>query len=313
MNLPLIIILSCIALILIFYVLPNFEIAVILYTKLLVRGSRKKWGRECSEVKDKEQMDMYRIGLQWGNEYSACKKEVHIVNDGLNLFGEYFDFGFNKAVLIIAGRSEGCTYSYFYAKPYRESGYNVLVIDNRCNGLSDGKYIGLGLREYKDALMWSKLLHDEFNNEKIIIHGICVGSATALYALTSENCPEYMAGMIADGMYTTFCESFKNHILQRKHPLFPVLNEVMFLIRKFSKVDAENYGPVHCIDKLTKPILFIHSTKDAFSLPQDAQKMYDMCPAEKQIAWFEKGVHSHVRYNNTEEYDRVISEFIGRI
>ena len=304
------IILAVVILLVVFVIIPALLIGPVLYIKLLVRTSKKKWGRFCSETKDKEQVQMYAAGLEWEKENHEYKQEVSICNDGFKLCGEFFNFGFEKAVIIISGRSEGCTYSYYFSKPYKELGYNVLVIDNRGHGFSDGKYLTCGLKEYTDILAWGKFLNQTYSIKSILLHGICVGAATSLYVLVSENAPEYFCGMIVEGMYTTFYDSFKNHIIEKKHSTFPALQEVFILIKLFARVDAKNNGPVYCIDKLKKPILFLHSKQDKFSLPEEAERLYELCTAPKKMVWFQKGVHSHIRINNEEEYDKAIIEFV---
>lgn len=292
------------------FLFPNLIIAVILYRLLLVRTSKKKWSRKCSKLKSKEQLEMFSRGIQWMNENKTSMTHASINNKGLNLYGEYFNFGFKKAVIIIAGRSEGCLYSCYYAKPYKACGYNILVIDNRCNGLSDGKYLSFGINEYTDILLWGKFLHEKYAINSVILHGICTGAATALNTLTSENLPLYFKGMIADGMYSTFYDVFRNHIISFKQPVFPVLQIVFFMIKHISKVDAKNNGPVYCIQNLHKPILFIHSKQDKYSLPSEIKSVYEKCHSPKNIVWFEKGEHSHIRINNEKKYDQSIIHFL---
>jgi esterase/lipase len=65
------------------------------------------------------------------------------------------------------------------------------------------------------------------------------------------------------------------------------------------------------IHKYDKPLLMLHGKSDLYSLPSEAEKLYDKCPSEhKNIVWFEGGKHSQLRYQNTELYDQSISEFI---
>ena len=110
-----------------FWISTYFIIAGVVYRILLVRTSPDKWSRECSAGEEDEQKRMYAAGNEWHDRYSDKISEVKIVSEGFNLYGEYADFGFNKAVIIIAGRTEGCKYSYYFAEPYRAAGYNVLV------------------------------------------------------------------------------------------------------------------------------------------------------------------------------------------
>ena len=48
---------------------------------------------------------MFSRGIQWMNQNKVSMTHVSINNKGLNLYGEYFNFGFKKAVIIIAGRT----------------------------------------------------------------------------------------------------------------------------------------------------------------------------------------------------------------
>lgn len=286
-------------------------IALNQYHILLERTSPDKWTRKCSFPEDEEYADMYKIAEQWRSDNYACMKEVSVSSQGFHLCGEYFDFGFQRAVIIVAGRTEGCHYSCYFAQPYKVAGYNVLVIDNRSHGNSEGRFNSLGLKEYKDILQWGELLHS-MGNEVVICHGICIGSATCLYALLDKDCPSYMKGLTADGMYTTFGDSFREHLVQDHRPVFPFMFEFFIIAKLKTHVNAKNYGPVKCIDKMTKPILFIHSKLDKFSIPEKTRKMFECCPSEnKKFEWFDKGRHSFVRYNNTEHYDKTIVDFWG--
>ena len=296
--------------ILVFFLLPTMLMSGIIYTVLLVRTKSEKWDRSCSIPDDEEYVGMFREGLAWEEKWKEHKQPVSIVSNGLKLVGEYFDFGGKRAVIIVPGRMESLLYSYYFAEPYRQEGCNVLVIDNRSHGLSEGKVSCLGFREYRDLQAWSRMLSERFGTTQVVLHGICIGASASLFALTDRNCPDCLCGMVADGMYTTFCESFKNHMLEDKHPLFPFVAEVMLYIRLISHANVVTDGPVKRIRQLQKPILFIHSRADSFSLPEKAQQLFDACPAEKRLEWFEVGAHSRVRVNNPERYDRVIREFL---
>ena len=292
-----------------FGILPTLVMSSVLYTVLFVRNKPEKWNRECSIPDDEEYKRMFDIGLSWGETYKDRITPVEIKSGKYRLYGEYFDFGFDRAVIIIPGRMEALRYSYYFAEPYREAGYNVLCIDNRSHGESDGRYASLGFKEYRDILNWAAFLHDTYGMKKVILHGICIGSSVALFALTSPDCPEYLAAMTADGMYTTFYESFKNHMKEDKHPNFPFSYGVMFLLWIVAGAHPMTDGPIKRIGKLQKPILFIHSKEDVFSLPEKAQVLYDKCQSEKRLVWFDHGAHSRVRINDPEGYDRAIIGF----
>ena len=293
--------------------LPLPILGYYLYSVLLVRTSKKKWGRECSIPDDEEYKRMFDIGIAWDQKYAEYKQPVEIVSDGFRLVGEYFDFGSDTSVIIIAGRMESLLYSYYFAEPYRKLGYNVLVIDNRAHGLSEGKYHSLGFKEYRDILRWGELLHDKFHQKSIVIHGICIGSCVGLFALTAPECPDYFKAMAAEGMYTTFHDSFVNHLIDGHHPVQPATFFVMLYIRIFGGADVVHDGPLYRIDKLKKPILFLHSREDVFSKPEEVQRVYDRCQSEKKLVWFDKGDHSRVRINAPERYDETVVDFFQHL
>lgn len=295
---------------LVFYVIPNMFVAAIVFNILLVRTNKKKWSRSCS-WDDPEQERMFAEGEQWGKDNDAYHRRVSVKNGRLNLVGEYFDFGFSKTVIIVPGRMETCVYSYYFAEPYKKLGYNVLAIDNRSHGLSDGKFNTLGMREYKDLLIWAKFLHEQCHVQKIWFHGICIGGATALNAFTSENAPDYFEGLTVDGTYLHFGDMLERRIKARNRKAHPCTEFVMFYEFLVSGKNPAKHGPIHCIDKMNKPMLFLYSREDVFS-PEDAVlKLYDKCPSSKRLVWFDKGIHSHLRINAPELYDRAIADFVS--
>lgn len=290
---------------------PVVVVPTVIYFVLLTRFSPKKWARECTIPDDEEYLGMFNEGMEWENKYSDFKSPVSISSCGFKLEGEYFDFGNKKSVIIIAGRMESLLYSYYFAEPYRSSGYNVLVIDNRAHGLSEGHINSMGYREYKDILNWSEFLHEEKGINKIILHGICIGSQTALFALTSPKCPSYLSGMVAEGMFVSFYEMFKNQLRKRNKPLFPTQQMIAVLARIIAGADIVHDGPIFRIGKLNKPILFLYSLEDAFAKPDKARELYEACSAPKKIVWFEKGEHSRIRPNDREGYDGAVVGFLN--
>jgi len=296
------------------FLLPTMILSSIIYTKLLVRTSKKKWGRECSIPDDEEYRRMFDIGIAWNDAHKDRKTDAEIKSGRFRLVGEYFDFGNDKAVIIVPGRMESLLYSYYFAEPYRRAGYNVLVIDNRSHGLSDGVINSLGYRDYKDILAWGRFLNEQRGNRSIVLPGICIGSSTGLFALTDKRCPDYMTALVAEGMYPTFGESFVNHMKLDDRPMFPFAAETQFYMWAISGANVVTDGPIRRIRKMRKPVLFLHSRLDVFSTPDKAQLLYDSCPAaKKQLVWFPKGDHSRIRINDTDGYDGAIVSFLGGI
>ena len=292
------------------YAISCFIISHFLYLGHLRRSNKNKWSRKCSQ-KEPLQMQMYNEGLAWSAANAEFKKDVHIVNEGLNLYGEYYDFGFDRCILFVCGRTEGLGYAYYFVQPYRDLGFNVLAIDARAHGESDGKYNTVGFEEHKDLLAWAKFLHEEHGVKNIVFHGICIGSSCALMALTSKDAPDYLGGLIAEGMYPNFYESFKNHMKEFLQPEYPVMPLVRMWKKHYTGHDMR-FGNIDIIDKLNKPLLMIHSKEDKYSLPSEAEKLYAKCGCEKKmLVWYPHGKHSKLRIVDPELYNKAVTDYLN--
>lgn len=300
---------------LIFMLVYTYPIAKRVYEEQLVRTTPDKWQRTCSFPDDAEQVQMWNDGIAWMERNKERITELEIENDGMHLVGQYFDFGAERCVIILPGRCESLVYSYYFAPPYEQAGFNVLVVDTRCHGLSDGKYNTIGLKESTDVLAWAKLVHEKLGNQEIYFHGICIGTSSGLFALSSKNCPDYLRGLVTEGCYVSFRETFKRHMIALNRPRFPVLQWVMWQIRRHTGTNVYKYKPIRAIKKIDPScrILFLYGEKDIFSIPPKSRKLFAACASQdKKLVWFEKGGHSHLRINNTEKYDQAIIHFFGK-
>ena len=164
-----------------FWLLFMWYVSWRVFQGTLVRTDPSVWARACSEETNEEQLAMWNEGLAWakshGTDIEATQKgemkksgrceDLMIENEGFKLYGQYFDFGCKRAVIIIPGRCESLMSSYFFAPAYEKAGFNVLVIDIRAHGMSDGKYDPVGVGEHRDTMKWGQLLHDKYGNEEI--------------------------------------------------------------------------------------------------------------------------------------------------
>ena len=290
----------------------TYPISKSVYRAQLVRTDKEKWGRVCSAPENEEQFAMWNAGIAWADQNRGHVTEVDIENDGFHLYGEYFDFGAKRCVIILPGRCESLVYSYYFAPPYKEAGFNVLVVDTRCHGKSDGVYNTIGVKESRDVIAWSKFVCERFQNEEVWYHGICIGTASGIFAITSPDCPDTVKGFVTEGCFVSFRETFKRHMMADKRPLFPVLDLVMLHINRHTGTNVYRDTPMAAIKRIKKDarVLFLYGEHDIFSIPQKSRKLFAACSADdKKLVWFGKGGHSHLRINNTEEYDDAIISF----
>lgn len=296
---------------LIFSIFFTFYVAKQVYLHTLVRRTKDEWGRVCSAPDNEEQVLMWDEGLKWGKQNKDKMIEVSIKSeDGLTLVGEFFDFRHQKTAVILSGRCECLWYGYYYALPYQEAGYNILVIDSRGHGNSEGKYSTAGILEGKDASLWMKMLNEKYHQKTFVLHCICIGGSTGLIAAKTPFGKEHVTKIVLDGGFISFKESYKRHYLAKGHALFPVYYEVWYWFKHYTGVSVKESYPLKFINEVNVPILFIYSKKDIFSLPEKGQMLIDAYKGEKVVKWFDEGNHSHVRVKNMKEYDETIINFV---
>ena len=279
-----------------------------------MRGKSGSWGREhCSEPGNEQLEEMWVKGLEWQKGEASFIKELSIKsNDGLKLVGEWFDYGFDKTVIILPGRRETLVYSYFYSNPYKDAGVNVLVVDQRAHGFSEGKYSTGGIKEAEDVSLWMKYLHDELGQKDIILHGICVGTCCSTIVATKYK-TDYLKAIILDSAFVSYKEIYKNHYVETGHKLFPVFYQIWWWFKRYTKCDINESYPEKYMPQIDLPILFIWGTKDVYCVPEKSQELYNACASKnKEIQWFEGATHSKVRLFDSDRYDSVIRDFLAR-
>jgi len=91
--------------------------------------------------------------------------------DGLKLVGRYYHVADNGPLEIQCHGYKGNAIRDFCGswKIAREEGRNVLLIDERCHGKSEGHTITFGIRERKDVLGWIRYANNRFGQIPIIL------------------------------------------------------------------------------------------------------------------------------------------------
>ena len=276
-----------------------------------LRRRKNAWGREMPADITDLQRKMYESGVEWSLENQDFKKDVHIFNNGANLYGEYYDFGKKRCAVVLSGRTESLVYGYYFAIPYAKNDCNILVLDPRSHGLSDGEFNTVGFEESKDAIAWVKYIKSTYGICSFVFHGICIGAATGMLALNSPDCPDCIDGIVTEGMFPNFRESMKNHMIEKKKPVFITIDLVDKWMIHYTG-HSMKFGPIDIIEKINTPLLMLHSKEDLYSTPEYAKKLFILSGAEnKNLVWFEHGAHSMLRITDTKLYDKAISNFLA--
>ena len=138
---------------------------------------------------DTEQYNVFRAQSEKmiRDALSVPYEDVFITSfDGLRLHAKFYAAPDPKAPVQIMFHGYKSAAERDFCGGLREGidgGFNVLLVDQRAHGESEGKYLTFGVNERFDCLSWANYAAERFGRDvKIYLYGISMGAATVLMA-----------------------------------------------------------------------------------------------------------------------------------
>lgn len=253
---------------------------------------------------------------EWCKSKNAQEFEM-TARDGARLYSFLIpaETGSNIYVLCAHGY-RGTRYGDFggQAKFYHSLGYNVILIDQRAQGKSEGKYIGFGLFESQDLIEWLKYYTEKFGDGiKFILAGISMGAATVCLAAGNEELPENVACIISDCAYTGADEELKYCLPHyARLPSEPFRTIANLLNSKTAGYSFKEASPLSAVKNAKAPILFIHGGADDFVPTKMVYELYDACNADKDLLIVENAIHAQSFFADPQKYTEKVTEFVKK-
>ena len=233
--------------------------------------------------------------------------------DGLKLHATYFPCeGSKKVVICFHGyTSEGLNDYSTLAIFYKNHGYNLLIVDERSHGKSEGKYIGFGCLDRHDAKLWTNKAIELVGEDcKILLHGDSMGGSTVLMTTGLELPPQVKAA-VSDCAFTSAWNVFSSVLKNMYHlPEFPLLQISNIMIKRRAGYRLNECDARQEVAKAKIPILFMHGDADSFVPCSMVHELYEACKTEKKLVVIEGAGHVESCYRDAELYEGSIEEFI---
>ncbi len=236
-------------------------------------------------------------------------------HDGLTLSGRYYhvaddaplDIGFHgyrsSAFTDFAGGSELSFHL----------GHNLLLIDERAHGKSQGRTITFGILERLDVLSWVEYALARFGRDtKILLYGVSMGAATVLMS-SGLNLPDNVKGIIADCPYSRPLDIILE--VGKTNPL------PQWLIKPFVIIGAKIYGGFdiremdvqQAVKDARVPILIIHGESDGFVPCTMSEPAYEANPRLVTRVTFPGADHALSYLTDTKRYWTIVTEFMEQV
>lgn len=291
----------------------EYGIASYFYNRTMIRSNAK---RENTQKMAGTDWDKYIPHIRECKEKLAqCPHEdMYIMSaDGLKLRGTYFPCeGSKKVVICFHGyTSEGMNDYSTLAIFYMKNGYNLLLVDERAHGQSEGTYIGFGCLDRHDAKLWIEEMVKKLGEDcKILLHGDSMGGATVLMTTGLELPPQVKAA-ISDCAFTSAWEVFASVLKNTYHlPAFPLLQIANGMVKKRAGYELDECNAKNEVAKAKIPILFIHGEADTFVPCSMVHELHDACKSEKKLVIIEGAGHVESCYRDADLYEESIESFI---
>lgn len=220
-----------------------------------------------------------------------------------------------KTVLAVHGyRNYGIREYAAMAPFYHALGYNLLIVDDRGHGESEGSYVGYGWQDHFDCEKWIDYLVLRFGQKaEIFLYGISMGAATVMIT-SGDDLPSQVKGVIADCGYTSAVDQFRYMLKHIYHipevPLLPLIRQLT--IRRVG-YDIYDCDAKRALKRTKLPYLLIHGKKDDFVPTAMGYENYETCASEeKELLLIEGAGHAESYFLGKEIYEQHVTEFLKK-
>ena len=152
--------------------------------------------------------------------------------------------------------------------------HNLLLIDQRAHGESEGKTIAFGVLERYDCLAWIDYLNERLGTDTdILLFGVSMGAATVLMAsplIEAKN----VRCIVADCSYSSPEQIIRRVIRDMHLPdklAFPFVRLGGLI---FGRFDICSSSPVEAVKNAKIPTLIIHGEADSFVPEEMSREIY---------------------------------------
>lgn len=251
---------------------------------------------------------------------SASKEDITLKSfDGLNLTSTLImnENPTNKFIVLVHGVSICYVGSLKYFDIFYKNGFNVLIVNQRRHGKSEGKYSTYGFYEKYDVNMWIEYLKSRFGNDIILgLHGESMGAGTVMETIPLNDSIKFV---IEDCGYSNFYElmgfqithEYKNRIVRKI--LRPSLIFANFFMKTKAKFSMKKIVPIDIVSSTSLPMMFIHGKEDYFVPWYMSVDLYNAkTKGYKELYLVEGAKHAEALEVNKILYEKKIMTFIEK-
>ena len=283
------------------------------YFSFRMSFSSKSVAKRIAKLTTKRNHENYKIDHSWWDKQKSQTLSIKSF-DGLTLYGHLLKCEeSNKLVIIVHGYG-GCYKDMnSYAEMFLKRCYNVLAVECRAHGNSEGDMVGMGWFDRLDLKAWIDYMLSQNPNFKIVLFGQSMGASAVCMAL-GENLPNNVICGISDcafdNVYRQMYHVCHPHLRFLCKPTLNILNSFTKRTRDF---DMKKADAVRQLKKSKVPVLFIHGNADKFVPVEMCYNLSEAVPETRREVLIVDGAEHIMSYAaDTKTYTNKVNKFLDK-
>ncbi|MBQ9425399.1 MAG: alpha/beta hydrolase [Erysipelotrichaceae bacterium] len=264
-----------------------------------------------SKIFDRKDNDQFveQKYLDWISASNAVQVKVNSF-DGLKLNAFHIrNHDDERYMIMVHGIASSKSSLYSRAYEFDQMGYNLLLIDQRNAGESEGDHYTYGIKEAQDLQIWINYLVSKHPDCSICLYGISMGAATVMMS-TAYELAENVKCIVEESGYASLEEEFA-YLIRKDYKIrvtYPVVKLIDMKMNEKYGMKLSDVSPKTCLENNEIPILLIHSEADETVPFENAKILYNHNKGVKK--YYPIKDTAHYRANEDPDYYRNIDGFI---
>lgn len=233
-------------------------------------------------------------------------------HDGLTLTGYYHEVSKGAPIEIFFHGFRGCWQRDFcgITEAVLELGHNILFVDQRAHGESEGKIISYGINERRDAVAWINYVIRRFGKDtEIVLVGASMGGSTVL-SCAAEQLPDNVKAIISDSAFSAPIDIILK-VAGGGHARVAFVTAAAHLTaRVIGGFNLSEMTAERAVAEAKIPIMLIHGDGDKLVPHSMAEKLLSANP-KIRLETFEGADHIQSYLVDSERYKRIYKDFLN--
>lgn len=254
----------------------------------------------CTSVFFQPDRAIYQTPGLYGIDYQPV--ELHAA-DGTELFAWFLPARgpARGSVLYLHGNGQNISTHFANVAWMPAAGFNVLALDYRGYGGSQGQPSLPGVQLDIDAAMRALLARPDVDPERIVVFGQSLGGALAIYYVAHSRYREHIRAVVIDSAFSDY-----QRIGQEKLAAVPLT----WPFQWFASVAVDDrYSPQASVAMLSPiPLLLIHGDQDTLVPLHHSQRLFELAGYPKQL-WVIPGA-GHIQAIKEREVRKRLTQYL---